>query len=353
MIDLSSVDNPHVIFETLNARGTPLLASDLVKNYVLQTIAQRGLDAEALYKERWLAFDQTWWRSEIRQGRLVRPRIDVFLNYWLIMRTADEVSSDDVFAAFRRYVASGHSVEHVIEDLHKVGGAYRQFENYEPFTPEGMFFYRWQVMDAGVSTPLLLWLFCRRETIPPDRLRRCLSAIESFLIRRMLCRMTTKGYNRLFVDLVGRLEGVNDPAYADQTIIGYLAEQTADALLWPDDYRLKEALRELPLYRLLTRGRLRMVLEALEESLRTSKAEEAQVTRGTLTIEHLMPQAWREHWLSPLAEGADVEETAAVRDRIIHSIGNLTLVNEKLNPALSNAAWTEKQKGIAEHSVLF
>ena len=96
-----------------------------------------------------------------------------------------------------------------------------------------------------------------------------------------------------------------------------------------------------------------MVLEALEESLRTSKAEEAQVTRGTLTIEHLMPQAWREHWPSPLAEGADVEETAAVRDRIIHSIGNLTLVNEKLNPALSNAAWTEKQKGIAEHSVLF
>ena len=153
VIDLSSVDNPHVIFETLNARGTPLLASDLVKNYVLQTIAQRGLDAEAIYKERWLAFDQTWWRSEIRQGRLVRPRIDVFLNYWLIMRTADEVSSDDVFAAFRRYVESGHSVEHVIEDLHKVGGAYRQFENYEPFTPEGMFFYRWQVMDAGVSTP--------------------------------------------------------------------------------------------------------------------------------------------------------------------------------------------------------
>ena len=35
VIDLSSTDDPHVIFETLNARGTPLLESELVKNYVI------------------------------------------------------------------------------------------------------------------------------------------------------------------------------------------------------------------------------------------------------------------------------------------------------------------------------
>src|SRR5690606_35824565 len=37
VIDLGSSDDAFVIFETLNARGTPLLASDLVKNYLLQT----------------------------------------------------------------------------------------------------------------------------------------------------------------------------------------------------------------------------------------------------------------------------------------------------------------------------
>ena len=36
VIDLGESDNPHVIFETLNARGTPLLQSDMVKNKVLQ-----------------------------------------------------------------------------------------------------------------------------------------------------------------------------------------------------------------------------------------------------------------------------------------------------------------------------
>ena len=33
VIDLDNNDDPHIIFETLNARGTPLLQSDLVKNY--------------------------------------------------------------------------------------------------------------------------------------------------------------------------------------------------------------------------------------------------------------------------------------------------------------------------------
>ena len=338
VIDLGPSDDAQVIFETLNARGTPLLASDLVKNFVLQSIAQKGLDAEAIYQERWLAFDQAWWRNEIRQGRLVRPRIDVFLNYWLIMRTGAEVSSDEVFASFRRVEVDGHSVEDVVVDLHEVGGAYRQFEEYEPFTTEGTFMYRWQVMDAGVSTPLLLWLFSRSNVIPVDTLDRCLAAIESFLIRRMLCRMTTKDYNKLFVDLISELESARDPGNADGTIIAYFARQTADARLWPDDHRLKDSFRELPLYRLLTRRRLRMVLEALEESLRTSKAEEAQVTRGVLTIEHLMPQAWREHWPIPLTGGVDDEETAAVRDRIIHSIGNLTLNSQVSSETKPRAA---------------
>ena len=36
----------------------------------------------------------------------------------------------------------------------------------------------------------------------------------------------------------------------------------------------------------------------------------------------------------------------------MHSLGNLTLVNGKLNPALSNAAWPAKQKLLADHAVL-
>lgn len=53
-----------------------------------------------------------------------------------------------------------------------------------------------------------------------------------------------------------------------------------------------------------------------------------------LQVEHVLPQSWRDNW--PLADGV----TADQRDVALHGIGNLTLVSEKLNPSLSNAAWT-------------
>lgn len=47
------------------------------------------------------------------------------------------------------------------------------------------------------------------------------------------------------------------------------------------------------------------------------------------------------------------DEAAAGRERAIHTIGNLTLVNGRLNSTLSNAAWDSKRKTLADHSVLF
>ena len=38
---------------------------------------------------------------------------------------------------------------------------------------------------------------------------------------------------------------------------------------------------------------------------------------------------------------------------MIHTIGNLTLVNYRLNPTLSNEPWDSKRKTLADHSVLF
>ena len=82
VIDLDTQEDPNLIFETLNARGTPLEESDLVKNYVLS-------GGQAL--ELWGNLDDRWWREEVRQGRIRRPRLDMLLNHWLAMRTSTEV----------------------------------------------------------------------------------------------------------------------------------------------------------------------------------------------------------------------------------------------------------------------
>ena len=351
VIDLASADDAFVIFETLNARGTPLLASDLVKNFVIQTATAGGLDADELYERDWQPLEERWWREEVRQGRIVRPRLDVFLNYWLVMKTAEEVSSHEVFPKFKRYVEDGgKAIADIVADVRRVGETYRSFAGVDPASRVGTFLYRWATMEVGPATPLLLWLFSQPDHVVAEEQRlKAIEAVESFLVRRIICRMTTKDYNRLFLELMSRLHD-SAPGEAAETVVSYLAGQPSESRRWPTDRDLEDAILDLPLYRLLTRRRLRMVLEAIEDQLRGPLAEEAHVTRGSLTIEHVMPQAWKEHW--PLGPATDGVQAELDRERFLHSLGNLTLVNGRLNPALSNAPWASKSVTLAKHTVL-
>jgi hypothetical protein len=94
---------------------------------------------------------------------------------------------------------------------------------------------------------------------------------------------------------------------------------------------------------------MRMVLEALEDALRTPFAEEEHVVRGKLTVEHVLPQSWRDHWPLDAVDNLDAE---LERERLLHSLGNLTLVTGRLNPSLSNGSWATKRDELAEHTVL-
>ena len=59
----------------------------------------------------------------------------------------------------------------------------------------------------------------------------------------------------------------------------------------------------------------------------------------------------REH--GSTAEAAERGEATANRNRAVHTIGNLTLVNKRLNSSLSNGPWREKRAALADHSVMF
>jgi hypothetical protein len=351
VIDLSSSDDAFVIFETLNARGTPLLASDLIKNYLLQTAAGLELDHESLYESSWKPLEDKWWRKEIRQGRIYRPRLDQFLNYWLVMMTADEVKTHDVFPEFRRYAETvGAKPDELVATIHDHAKVFRSLDTFDPHGRIGTFMYRWRTIDAGTSTPLLLWLMSRPTgALPVIERDRCLVALESYLVRRMVCRLTTKDYNRLFLELLSRLHGAA-PGEVGNMLVAYLSGQQAESRRWPSDEDLRHAMIDLPLYRLLTRGRLRLILEAVEDDLRSDLSEESHVQRGKLTIEHVMPQSWKEHWLLDTVE--DPLDAELRRERTLHSIGNLTLVNGKLNPSLSNREWPTKSQLLADHTVL-
>jgi hypothetical protein len=102
-ITLEADDNAQIIFETLNARGTPLLALDLVKNAIFHEASRQGLDVDATYESVWKPeLDQEYWRKEVVQGRLTRPRADIFLMHWLTMKLRRVTPATELFTTFRK-----------------------------------------------------------------------------------------------------------------------------------------------------------------------------------------------------------------------------------------------------------
>ena len=340
VIDLKTEDDPNVIFETLNARGTPLLESELIKNYVVSRSNQPAQGESNI----WGDFDDTWWRNEVRQGRLYRPRIDVMLNYWLMARTVSEVPASRVFNVFRSS-SDSFSILDVMSDVKRDLGNYRHFETGSRTPEEDAFHYRTGVMQMGAITPALLILLAA----PLEQRIRALKALESFLVRRMVCRGSTKDYNNLTLTLVEELrEG--DLTDVDKVVVRSLRSQTAESREWPDDGSLLHAIETLPLYRLLTRGRLRLILEGVEERLREISLAETSDVPKNLTIEHVMPQSWRDNW--PLPDVVDELEASINRNRLVHTVGNLTLVSGRLNSTLSNDPWKQKRHTLWKHTNL-
>ena len=355
VIDLDDTDDPHVIFETLNARGTPLLQSDMVRNKVLHD-AKVGVgedDGEAAAEEGrlWPFRQDDWWAKDVGRGLQRRPRVDVYLNHWLTLRNRKETKPYNEFNAFTKYAdeqckVEGTTIESIATDMGDLGRIYREVEEVQR-TDITRFLERRKVMNVGVITPLLLWLLA--ADLSAAVLSNCIKALESFLVRRVVCGYSARSYGEFFVGLIAKLaEG--SAGQPDHIVVSHLAAQTAQATVWPTNKQLYEKFINAPLYQYLPPGRLRMVLSGIEEELRTNMAESSELPKN-LQIEHIMPQAWNTtNW--PLQNETD-NEIIAQRERAIHSIGNLTLVNNHLNPSLSNASWDSKRKALADHSVLF
>lgn len=360
VIDLDQNDDAQVIFETLNARGTPLLAADLVKNSLLNEIQREGGDVEKEYGRHWRHFDEEgdYWRRLIGRGHARRARIEHFLQHTLTILRREEVPAAHLYTAYQDYAKNG-AAGSPLERLKEIKGyaeIYRKLEGRPDPTHFGRFLERLKAMDITSAMPLLMTV-SKRMAKRTDALNDVARTLESFLVRRLVCRLSTRGYNQLFVDLTKVVAEVDD-VDIPRALQSELLKGTAEFDRWPSDEEFRQAWLNNPLYENLTRARMRMILEALEGALRTDRSETRDVPKG-LTIEHVLPQAWETHW--PL----EPDEPETERRAMVHRIGNLTLVNDKLNPSLSNAPWADvlddngatklqgKRRTINAHSTLF
>ena len=347
MIEIDMNDNPHIIFERMNARGEALLQAELVKNFILDT--EEKQEHHKIAAKHLKKLDEKWWREEGKQrGQGDRPRVEIFLNYWMFMRQMDEVRPDKVFPIFCEY-AKGKSITAIAEDIGRLADIYRKIQETNDNSVLGRFLYRWNTIGLGVPlTPVLMWILS--SDLPEENLERCLRIIESYLVRRMVCTSSTKNYSRMALELLHRLDSNlgsgESTVMADEVLREFLVRRKEDyGTFWPTDIDLRESFLSRKFYRRgFPQSRLRIVLEGIEEGLRKSPNTDDKNVPRNLTIEHIMPRKWENHWDPPTA--TDIPgEAEDRRNWSIDTIGNLTLLTQPLNGKLSNASWKKKRDG--------
>jgi hypothetical protein len=204
-------------------------------------------------------------------------------------------------------------------------------------------------LKSEALRPIIIWLTDPSEApaIPLDQLNKAIAALESWLVRRACVRAGNKDYRDVTLRLLAALRD-HDRTHAGDVIERYLAAQSGEGSYWPSDDDVRLALRGMPIYKRFQRGRLRMLLEAIEDHRRgwdgKNPKHESRVRRGNLTIEHLMPQHWETHW-EPPRDGAN-------RDDLVQSLGNLTLTSGSLNSDVSNGPWFTKPGHVGKYEKL-
>lgn len=361
-IDLERDDDAQVIFETLNARGEPLLPADLLRNYVFLRAARRGESQEKLYAAHWARFDDPFWREEVKQGRLLRPRSDLFLQHFLASRTTSDIPIKHLFVEYKHWIENAKpfgSVEDELSVLSRQGNDFRRIiapSSDDPVYGLSRFL---DSFDIRTAYPLLLMLLDAR--LGPADWSEISNCLESYLVRRAVCALTTKNYNRVFLNLTRNLrrDGVTAA-----NLKRHLLEMTGESTEWPTDATFAERWKNAPAYHVLNNPKMTHVLKRLSDTFIDAKME-AVTLETALSVEHVLPQSWREHW--PLPDGSiglTIEELAAasdddtratatrIRDAALQTIGNLTIITQGLNSTTSNDPWSGKKPKLLLHAVL-
>jgi alkylated DNA nucleotide flippase Atl1 len=349
-INLTANENSQEIFETLNSRGTPLTAADLIRNFVFQRLAAGGADTRA-HLAHW-PFETEFWEADVSVGRFPMQRSSLFFNQWLISRVGEEVSPRATFARFKQYVEDCERGETVVTLLPLIR---RQAEAYESWTSAArdpdrqlsrveLAVYRMSASDSTLLMPLLIWLHEPGRKLPQHTVERVIATLESWLVRRQLLRLNIGDMGRVVADLV-RVHDQTPAAELADSIASYLSRLNVTSTYWPGDAEIRTTLAKEPVFRRFKKARMRMLLEAIEDAHR-SGTNQPQVPRRGYPIEHILPQKWTDHW--PV-EGPDAEEARAEH---VHRLGNLTLLTTSLNSKVSNEAWTSKRAALQSHDTL-
>lgn len=328
------VDDPQLIFESLNSTGMDLSQSDLIRNFILMRLDEK--DQTRLYEQFWSKIEALFRGSE--------KTFDAFVRDYLALQTeaSKQEKADQIYFAFRREFGSiGRELpelETMLAELLRFARYHAAFsigENGPQPLREPLARLRRQV-DVPATLVMRLFECHDAATISTSDFVKAIELIESFVFRRAICGEQTRGYWQIFANLAYRLDRERP---LESLMVG-LARQR-DAYRFPGDQEFRRALEESGLY-----GK-RICFDLLDRLENHGSKEPTDTSK--YTVEHIMPQNEKldRSWRDMLGNNwREVQQTW------LHRLGNLTLTG--YNSSYSDRPFPEKKSikgGFEESSV--
>ena len=190
------------------------------------------------------------------------------------------------------------------------------------------------MQDTWTMTPYILYLI--RNVANENERNRIFGYLENYLIRRIICKSKNNNYSDMFSEnLIGQQIDTLDAfmAYVNDT-------DNRGALLMPSDEEVVEAVKTKDLKR-----DSYIILYMLESRINSKfVSSDCNNDANTFVKEQIMLEKDNGNW--PSASGYSEEQ----RQVLTKTLGNFTIIREKLKSKFKNASWSTKRKAMESGS---
>lgn len=347
---LNEEDDEQEIFDTINSLGVRLTISELLKNFIF-----RDKDLQPHYEDLWHKVfeedeeDIEFWNDKKTSGRVPRTNLELLLYCFLIIETGNEVRLEKLFNEYKHYLKEKSTADKLefLKRLKITATTYRNFPSSKSFNEiafddtEKRVFHVIEYLEITTVYPLLLYIYATVDN--EDERLDILEILESYLVRRLVCKLTTKNYNRFFIQLVNDLK--KEEKLTAEVFEGKLISFEEDTNRFPNDADFKDAFYHSYLYNKYAREILFII--ALYK-LNNNYSDVKKLSLESYSVEHMLPKKWETNWkISGMTDDAK-----ATRNRKLKTLGNLTLVTQQLNSKMRNASWLQKKKLLEQYGML-
>ena len=353
-IEVASHAEAYTLFESLNNRGTPLTAVDLMKNLTLARAETAGMSCDDCF-DRWHELLNYLTDDYATQERFFRQYYNAFKNRLNEPFRTDDLKKKDPlgYIATRSNLLSiyekliNRDLSEFIEDILHCGEIYSWFIQCEEAPAK----YKSVLEELGhiqgaPSYLLLMYLFKNQEMLKfsDADLVKTIKLMTRFFVRRNITDTpNTRDLNRIFMNIIADVEAdsLTGSAIFD-SIYETLKRWSATDDVFAES--LKGNIYEENI------GVARFVLCALAEKAMTTETwtdlwEQNNYSGKKVykwTIEHIFPEGKNipKSWVDMIADG-DKDKANEYLELYVHKIGNLTVTG--YNSSLSNLSFVDKR----------